>query len=111
MNTANTATVDRLLIAKRLAAESGIPVAAARRQVDLMVGLIASALRDGASVHLKSLGKFSVIPAAERAGRNLKTGEPYVIPAGRRVKFKPSKLVLGKTADQIIAEGAASWAD
>ena len=52
-----------------------------------------------------------MIPAAERAGRNLKTGEPCVIPAGRRVKFKPSKLVLGKTADQIIAEGAASWAD
>lgn len=104
MNTANTATVDRLLIAKRMAAETGIPIAAARRQVDFMVDLIASVLRDGASVHLKGLGKFSVIPTAERAGRNLKTGEPCVVPAGRRVKFKPSKQLLGKKPRQIVAD-------
>ena len=58
MNTANTATVDRLLIAKRLAAESGIPVAAARRQVDLMVGLTHPRCAMARAFTSKVLGNF-----------------------------------------------------
>lgn len=99
MNTANTATVDRLLIAKSLAATLGVPTAAARRQLDLTIEFIAAALRDGASVHLKGLGKFSVATTAERPGRNPKTGEPHTVPAGRRVKFKPSKQLLKSGAE------------
>jgi len=55
---------------------------------------MSTALSAGEAIHLKGFGHFEVVPTAERTGHNPKTGEPIPIPAGRRVRFKPSKLLL-----------------
>ena len=56
---------------------------------------IATALKAGDAVDLRGFGTFKVKDTAARTGRNLRTGELMEIPAGRRVTFKASKLLLG----------------
>jgi nucleoid DNA-binding protein len=56
-------------------------------------GLIQS-LKQGMTVQIKGLGRFSVVESPARTGCNLKTGEPIAIPARRRIKFKASKSLL-----------------
>lgn len=67
--------------------------AQSRDITDVVINAIADCLRLGKTVHLKGVGRFEVVPTAERLGRNPKTGEPHVIPAGRRIKFHPSKTL------------------
>jgi nucleoid DNA-binding protein len=62
-----------------------------REIVDVAVNILAGSLRLGKTVHLQGLGRFYWIDTPERQGRHPKTGEPFAIPAGRRLKFKPSK--------------------
>lgn len=65
---------------------------------DGLITAIAECLRLGKTVHLQGLGRFYWIDTPERPGRNPRTGEPTTIPAGRRLRFKPSK--------KLNAEGA-----
>lgn len=57
------------------------------------IAIVKDALWRGDRVILQGLGVFKVVKAADRMGRNPKTGEPMLIPAHRRVKFSPSKEV------------------
>lgn len=59
-----------------------------------LIDLIARHLQADCTIHLKGLGRFEVVATTERPGRNPRTGEAMTIPAGRRVKFKPSKHLL-----------------
>lgn len=61
---------------------------------DALIDTIAAALKRGEQVQLKGFGSFSVVQTRPRTGRNPRTGEPVAIPAGRRVRFKPSKSLL-----------------
>jgi DNA-binding protein HU-beta len=63
--------------------------------IDALFDTIAEALRHGDTVELKGFGAFSVVDTPARAGRNPRTGEPLRIAAGRRVRFKPSRSLLG----------------
>ena len=62
--------------------------------IDALFETIAEALRRGETIELKGFGSFSVVETAPRAGRNPRTGAPLRVPAGRRVRFKPSKSLL-----------------
>jgi DNA-binding protein HU-beta len=62
---------------------------------DALIDTIADALKRGERVELKGFGSFSVVDTKARTGRNPRTGKPVAIPAGRRVRFKPSKSLLG----------------
>ena len=55
----------------------------------------AEALRRGERIEIRGFGTFSVTETKARNGRNPRTGQPVKIPAGRRVRFKPSKTLLG----------------
>lgn len=63
--------------------------------VDALFATIADALKRGETIELKGFGSFSVTETAPRAGRNPRTGESIRIPAGRKVRFRPSKSLLG----------------
>lgn len=65
--------------------------------LDAFLADLAGALRHEQAVQLKGFGRFTVVRTAERAGRNPRTGEPAVVPARKRVKFKPSKTLLEPT--------------
>jgi len=62
---------------------------------DALLDTLAAALKRGEKVELKGFGSFSVVETKPRTGRNPRTGKPVAIPAGRRVRFKPSKSLLG----------------
>lgn len=68
----------------------------AKAAVDVLFACIKDALNKGYLFAVQEFGQFEVIETAERQGRNPKTGEAKVIPAGRRIKFRPSKHLLRK---------------
>jgi DNA-binding protein HU-beta len=76
-----------------VAESAGLSKADAGRAVDAVVGNITAALKRGESVALVGFGAFQVRDRAERAGRNLKTGEPIVIPAAKNPVFKAGKAL------------------
>ena len=51
------------------------------------------ALCAGDKVQLTGFGSFEVKERAERTGRNPKTNEPIVIPAGKMPVFKAGKVL------------------
>lgn len=87
-------TLTRADLADHLVAAGAISRKTALALVGDLVDAIVQHLRAGATVHLKGLGRFKVVATFERAGRNPQTGEACTIPAGRRLKFKPSKTLL-----------------
>lgn len=88
-------TVTRDTLANLLVLEEAAPSqTAARKAIDTMISELRYALRAGCVVNLRGFGTFSVTQTAPRPGRNPKTGEEFEIPAGRKVKFKPSKKLL-----------------
>ena len=72
-----------------LAARVGGSPAEARRYLTAALAVLADALRAGQSVQLNGLGSFFWLPTLERQRRNPGTGEPVIVPAGRRLRFKP----------------------
>lgn len=81
-------------LAADLAAVGALDKKTARAVIDDLFVAMAGHLNAGAIVHLRGFGRFEVVAVAARPGRNPKTGEPTVIPAQRRVKFRPSKQLL-----------------
>lgn len=75
---------------EKAAADGGWPAAA-----DALFATLAEALRRGERIEIRGFGTFSVTETKARNGRNPRTGQPVKIPAGRRVRFKPSKTLLG----------------
>ncbi|HEX5321816.1 MAG TPA: HU family DNA-binding protein [Stellaceae bacterium] len=75
---------------EKAAADGGWPAAA-----DALFATVAEALRRGERIEIRGFGTFSVNETKARNGRNPRTGQPVKIPAGRRVRFKPSKTLLG----------------
>ena len=65
------------------------------RIVSTVLDSISSALASGDRVELRGFGAFSVKVRPARQGRNPRTGEPMQIAASKKVKFKPSKQLLG----------------
>ena len=61
--------------------------------VNATLAAIANALKDGDKVQLIGFGTFEVKEAAEREGRNPKTGETIKIEASKRPAFTASKVL------------------
>lgn len=74
-----------------LHARYGWPKARLNELLDELGALVEQALVEGHTVILPGLGRLSTTATAERSGRNPGTGAPVTIPAGRRVRFKPTK--------------------
>lgn len=56
---------------------------------------ITQALHNGKIVQLKGFGTFQFVPTrARQISRHVKTGQPFTIPASRRVRFTPSRRLL-----------------
>lgn len=85
------ATLTRADLADHLVATGALKAAVARNAVGDLIDAMTHALRQGQTIHLRGLGRFEVVATPERPGRNPRTGEPAVIPAGRKIKFRPSK--------------------
>ena len=83
-----------------IAAKAGVTQSDAGSCVDAMMGIVSSQVRSGGEVNIPGYVKFSRKDTKERMGRNPRTGEARLIPAGTAVKIAPgSKLkAAGKGA-------------
>ena len=57
------------------------------------VAEIENSLKSDGEVKVTGLGVFQVKDRAQRNGRNPKTGETIVIPAGKKISFRFSSLL------------------
>ena len=83
-----------------MASRAGVTQSDAGSCLDAMMDIVASEVRGGGEVNIPGYVKFSRKDTKERMGRNPRTGEARLIPAGTAVKIQAgSKLkAAGKGA-------------
>jgi DNA-binding protein HU-beta len=74
----------------RVSRESGLNRGESIRAVRALVAAIRDTIKEGGKISLTGLGCFKVKARKGRPGRNPQNGEAIVIPAGRKISFKPS---------------------
>ena len=78
------------LIAK-IAQQANLSKSASEKALNGYLKAIQESLTTDGKLTLTGFGTFSATERKERKGRNPQTGEEITIPAGKLVKFKPSK--------------------
>jgi DNA-binding protein HU-beta len=78
---------------KPVAAVLGSSEKQARQSLNAVFAVLADTVRSGQSVQIKGLGSWTWLPTLERQRRNPGTGGTVIVPAGRRLRFKPSPLL------------------
>lgn len=63
--------------------------------VNATIDEIVNILADGYELNIIGFGKFVVVDTVERTGTHPVTGEKFVVPPSRLVKFRPSKELKG----------------
>ncbi len=89
-------TLTRSDIADAIIEEFQVTKSEALDFIEEVLGEISKALATEESVKITGFGTFLVRRKKERMGRNPKTSEPAIISAGRRVSFKPSRVLKNK---------------
>jgi DNA-binding protein HU-beta len=74
-------------LADRVAADTGLSAAEARRAIESAVETVAGELAAGGEVSIAGFGKFSVSHRSAREGRNPATGATIQIAASKAAKF------------------------
>lgn len=77
------------IVAKRL----NIPCYIARQAVDATIDSLIDALAQGERIEMRGFGVFEVVPRKTGIGRNPKTGEVVPLVPGKRIRFKPGKVL------------------
>ena len=70
-----------------VAEKAGLTKADAGKAVNAFFDAVTETLAQGGSVQVIGFGNFEVAEYGERMGRNPRSGEAMVIPAGKRPKF------------------------
>ena len=76
---------------KELAVSERLTLTTATKAVEGVVRIVKESLSKGENITLRGFGTLEVVDCAEKRARNLSTGESIVVPAHKKVKFKPSK--------------------
>ncbi len=76
-----------------VAAETQLTKKDAEAAINATLAAIENALKEGDKVQIIGFGTFEVKEAAEREGRNPKTGESIKIEASKRPSFSASKVL------------------
>lgn len=71
----------------RLSKDTGISQNQSGKIVNDIFNIITEALQQGDDVRITGFGTFRTSETRERPGRNPRTGEEIIIPAGKRVSF------------------------
>ena len=83
-------------LADRVATDSGLSKADARKVVDGVFAAIVDAAAKGDEVSLNGFGKFKIKDTPAREGRNPSTGATIQIAAAKKLSFAPAKAVKDK---------------
>lgn len=74
-----------------LAEITGMSIPAALKTTNAMLEILFRKLNEKEKIQFFGFGKFEVQRVPERMGRNIYSGEPFLIPEHHKVFFKPSK--------------------
>ena len=85
--------MNKVEMADRLAAQTGMSKAAARDAVDSVFTTIGEALANDDEVRIAGFGTFAARTRPARTGRNPGTGEAITISASKSPSFKPGKAL------------------
>jgi DNA-binding protein HU-beta len=77
----------------RVASDAGCSQDVARSVLDAAADAAREALSEGSEVFLFGLGKLVVSSRGEKKARNIRTGEPVIVPPRRAAVFKASTSV------------------
>lgn len=86
----------KLEITRALAECKDMPLADAIKAVDGVIDIMKDAFKNGRNVYLRGLGSFVIKERKEKTGRNPRTGEVFIIPAHKEVKFNQSQSLIVK---------------
>ena len=87
--------MNKVEMADRLAARTGVSKAAARDAVDSVFATIGEALANGDEVRIAGFGTFAARTRPARNGRTPRTGEAITISASTSPSFKAGKALRG----------------
>lgn len=97
----------KLEVTTELRERTGISQKQAVDAVELFLGSIKEALKNGEKVSLVGFGTFFLKTKGERNGRNPRTGDKIRIPAKAIVSFKPGKEFRDLVNGEENVEGQA----
>ncbi len=83
-------TLNRKAFADRMAAKGGITKKVAQEMTDLFVETLIDCLKEEEVVRFLKFGRFEMKTIRKKPARNINTGEKYVVPAHKKVKFYAS---------------------
>ena len=95
--------MNKMEMADRLAARTGLSKGAARNAVDGVFAIVGETLADGEEVRLPGFGTFGTRSRPGHTGRNPRTGEAVAISASTSPTFK-----AGKTLKDTVNAGSGS---
>ena len=85
--------MNKVEMADRLSARTGMSKAAARDAVDSVFATIGEALANDDEVRIAGFGTFAARTRPARTGRNPRTGVAITISASKSPSFKPGKAL------------------
>lgn len=85
---------------KKLAGRTGNREIEMEKVVNAFLNIVGEELCKGNKVLFYGFGQFAPWEQTERIGRNVRTGEPHLIPLRTSVKFKVGKDLLGQLNPQ-----------
>ncbi len=88
------ATTKKNLI-DRIAGSTGVPQSLAKKVIQHFFDEITGELAKGNRLEFRDFGVFEARATPARKAQNPRTGEGIHVPAGRRVVFKPGRLMKG----------------
>ena len=94
-------------LTERVATEHGVAKEHAKKIIDSVFAIIATAATGGEEVALSGFGRFKVSDRPERQGRNPATGEAITIAASKKLTFSPAKNLRESVNAANAREGAA----
>jgi integration host factor subunit beta len=90
-------------IAKKIGDATGIPRMTVTKIVQMIFDGITEILVEEGNIELRNFGVFKAKERKARKARNPRTGETVMVPARRKVTFKPGREML-KRVGEMMAE-------
>lgn len=86
-------TIKKTQLIQMLADKTGQTKKDAAMYLESFVEVLVGLLQKGEKINITGMGIFKVADRKAREGRNPRTGEPLHIPASKKLRFTPSKVM------------------
>ncbi len=78
---------------KEITGKTGISASETEKLLKAFIATLVENLKKGEVISLSGLGSFRVKSRKSRPARNLKTNASIMVPAGKKINFRPTKAL------------------